>query len=417
MALPDRDARSRREYLKGLVALGGVGALSACLDAADDVEIPTGDPHDRPDRQHAWNAVLSGDDGNVVPARHHVLLSLSLAADPTEADRERFERALEGLERAYEWSHEGLLVTVGYTPRYFDRFGSATDPDLPEPTALTGFEDPDFEDRDLLIHLASDHSRAVLGAEEALLGGMGEVNGVRVEESIDGLVASRERLTGFVGAGLPAEHGETPGVPDAGQVPENAPFFMGFRSGFDRSQATEDRVTIEGGPFAGGTTQHVETLSIDLRQWYDQDSRFQRVAKTFSHEHAERELVGEYGEKLEGSNALTDERIASTIEDARRHGVVGHAQKAARAREDGEPLLLRRDFNTTDGDRPGLHFLSVQRSIDEFVHVRDAMTGRDVADESGVGPLLNNGLLQYVTVRRRGNYLLPPREKRAFPGA
>ncbi|MDL5361422.1 Tat pathway signal protein [Halalkalicoccus sp. NIPERK01] len=413
MTLPDRGALSRREYLKALVAAGGTSALAACLDEESAVEIPAGDPAAVPARQHAWNAVLSGDDNeNIVPARHHVLLSLTLARDPTEEDRERFGRALETLERAYEWSHEGLLFTVGYTPAYFERVGWNG---LPEPTALTEFEDPEFEDGDLQVHLASDHPQAVLAAEEALVGEVEEVNGVGVEESIEDLIDSRERLTGFVGPGLPAEHQDTPGVPDSEPIHEEAPFFMGFRSGFEESQASEDRVTIEEGPFAGGTTQHVETLSIDLRQWYEQDSQFQRVAKLFSHQHAEEGLVGEYGEKLDESNALTAERIANTTEDARRYGVVGHAQKAARAREDGEPLLLRRDFNTTDDDRPGLHFLSLQREIDEFVRVREAMTGTDLAEETGIGSITNNGILQYLTVRRRGNYLLPPHDLRAFP--
>jgi hypothetical protein len=421
MTLPDRGSLPRREYLKALVAAGGTGALAACLDRDEEerAEIPVGteDPDELPERQHAWNDVLSGDENeNIVPANHHVLLSMTLAADPDDADRDRFEEALRTLERAYERSHDGLLFTVGYTPAYFARFGE--DPegvDLPEPTALTEFESPAFEAGDLLLHLASDHPEAVLAAEEALFGEVEEANGVPVETSIEDLVDSRERHTGFVGAGLPAEHQDVDGVPDSEPVHEEAPFFMGFRSGFRESQATEDRVTIEAGPFAGGTTQHVSTMTLDLHQWYEQDSQFQRVAKTFSHEHAEEGLVGEYGEGLEDSNALTDERIDSTVEDARQHGVVGHAQKAARAREDGEPLLLRRDFNTTDDDRPGLHFLSLQREIEEFVRVREAMTGTDVAEGSGVGRIANNGILQYLTVHRRGNYLLPPRAHRAFP--
>jgi hypothetical protein len=422
MSLPDRDALSRREYLKALVAAGGVGALSSCLDGEEGrAEIPAGtdDPDSLPRRQHAWNEVLSGDENeNVVPSRHHVLLSLTLASDPTNDDRERFEGALRTLERAYERSHDGLLFTVGYTPDYFDRFGERpASVDLPEPSPLTEFEDPEFESGDLLIHLASDHPDAVLAAEEALFGEIGEVNGVPVEETatIEELVAERERHTGFVGAGLPAERQDVDGVPDSEPIYEEAPFLMGFRSGFQESQATEDRVTIEEGPFAGGTTQHVSTMTLDLHQWYEQDSQFQRVAKLFSHEHASEGLVGEYGERLEESNALTDERIASTIEDARSHGVVGHAQKAARARENGEPLLLRRDFNTTDDDRPGLQFLTLQREIEEFVRVREAMTGADVAEESGVGRIANNGILQYLTVHRRGNYLVPSRAHRSLP--
>ena len=158
MSLPDRDSLPRREYLKGLVAAGGVSALGACLDREDRAEIPleTEDSDDLPQRQHTWNEVLSSDENeNIAPSNHHVLLSLTLAADPTEADRERFEEALRTLERAYERSHDGLLFTVGYTPAYFDRFDGSLpgSVDLPEPTALTGFENPEFETGDLLFHL------------------------------------------------------------------------------------------------------------------------------------------------------------------------------------------------------------------------------------------------------------------------
>lgn len=422
MALPDPDGLSRREYMKALVAAGGASALSACLGANENgnVRIPSGtaDPTTRPDRQHAWNAVLSGGENkNIVPARHHVFLSLSLASDPTDGDRKRFENALRTLERAYEWSHEGLLFTVGYTPAYFGRFEKSLPKsvDLPEPTALTDFEDPAFEGGDVFIHLASDHPEAVLAAEEALFGEIDEVNGVAVGATLSDLVASRERHTGFVGAGLPADHQDTPGVPDSKPIPEEAPFFMGFRSGFRESQASEDRVTIQTGPFAGGTTEHLSTMTLNLDQWYGQDSQFQRVAKLFSHDHAAEDLVGEYGENLDDSNALTDEMIEGTIADARDHGVVGHAQKAARARENGKPLLLRRDVNTTDSNRPGTHFLALQREIGDFVRVRDAMTGADIAKESGVGRIVNNGILQYLTVQWRGNYLVPPRAHRALP--
>ncbi len=101
-------------------------------------------------------------------------------------------------------------------------------------------------------------------------------------------------------------------------------------------------------------------MDLQLEVWFEQDNHYQRVSKLFSPEHAEEELVGAFGERLETASGLTDDRIEATAADARERGVVGHAQKAARARENGDPLLLRRDFNTVDGDRPGLH-LSLQR--------------------------------------------------------
>lgn len=420
MSRLDGNAMSRREFTRAAVAIGGATALSACLGDDETIDAPTGtDPGTLPTRQHAWNDALETDsDGNVRPPEHHVLLGLSLVETPDEAVRERVESAFRGTERALEWSHEGLLFTIGYTPAYFDRFeGSLSDSvALPHPEPLTALESSEsvsLDEDDALLHLASDDPALVLAGEEALFGNRDELNGHEITATIDDVFERTRRRTGFVGPGLPAEHhrdGEIGGLPST-EIPEEAPFFMGFRSGFRTSQATEDRVTIPDGPFEGGTTAHVESLRLQLRTWFDQDNHYQRVAKLFSPEHAENELVGEYGEALGTDSGLTDERIAATDADAR-SGLVGHAQKAARAREDGEPLLLRRDINTTDGDYPGLHFLSLQRSIDDFVRVREAMAGEDL---DGVGARLNNGILQYIEVYRRGNFLVPPREHRALP--
>ncbi|RQG98423.1 DUF7405 family protein [Natrarchaeobius oligotrophus] len=418
MTLPDRSSLSRREYARALVAAGGVAALSACLgvdgnDGERDVPPGTSDPDALPERQHAWNEALETDaDGNVRLPEHHVLVPLSLRDDPDEVASETTEDALRTLERAYEWSNDGLVFTVGYAPAYFDRFDESMPPsvDLPDPEALTDRESPEFDEFDAVIHLASDRPDVVLEAEEGLFGERETLNGVDVEATLADVFERIDdrRRTGFVGPGLPAERTDVSGVPES--IPEEAPFFMGFRSGFRESQATEDRVTIDEGPFAGGTTQHVSSMDLQLEVWFEQDNHYQRVSKMFSPEHAEDDLVGEHGERLGATSGLTDERIEATSADARERGVVGHAQKAARAREDGDPLLLRRDFNTVDGDRPGLHFLSLQRGIDEFVRVREAMTGADLDV-----PFANNGIRHYIFVNRRGNFLIPPRPLRSLP--
>jgi hypothetical protein len=427
VTLPDRSALSRRDYARALVAAGGATALSACFDVTSDGEsdpaVPAGtdDPDTLPERQHAWDESLPGDgDGNVRPAEHHALVPLSLADGAIDGDgvdvetREVTEAALRSLERAYEWSADGLLFTIGYTPAYFTRFDDPLPDavDLPEPEPLADNEAPDFDEFDALLHLASDRPDVVLEAEEGLFGDRETLNDHEIEADLADVferVADRRR-TGFVGEGLPADHADVSGVPES--VPDDAPFFMGFRSGFASSQANEDRVTIDEGPFAGGTTQHVSSMAINLEQWFDQENHYQRVSKLFSLEHAEEEAAGDVGEALGADSGLTDERIAATETDARERGVVGHAQKAARAREDGAPLLLRRDFNTVDDDRPGLHFLSLQREIGEFIRVREAMNGADLDVATA-----NNGILHYLFVDRRGNYLLPPRSLRALPSA
>ncbi len=245
-----------------------MSALGACLDLQSE-SVPTGDPSRRPDRQHAWNDLLPTDgDGNCRLPEHHVLLSLAYEGSDRGADRPAVEAALVDLERAYEASADGLLFTLGYTPAYFERFDERPGADLPPPGPLHPGENVATEDADAVLHLASDHASAVLEARQALLGETDEANGVAVT-ALDGLFTPTHRRTGFVGPGLPAENDENLlGIPpDA--VDGDAPNFMNFRSGFRRTQATEDRVTLRTGRFAGGTTQHIEALRLVLSEWFE----------------------------------------------------------------------------------------------------------------------------------------------------
>jgi len=79
--------------------------------------------------------------------------------------------------------------------------------------------------------------------------------------------------------------------------------------------------------------------------------------------------------------------------------------------------VLRRDFNTADGGQAGVHFLSFQRSLDEFEKTRKAMNGWYLRDDHPrVRDRENNGILEFISVVSRANFYLPPRDERAFPG-
>ena len=412
---------SRREFAKSAVAIGGTAALAACLDRFGDPDVPSGtDPATLPNRQHEWKEYLETDDaGNARLSRHHVALLLDYDREgtPTDADRRQVTDALQSLERAYGWENAGLMFTLGYSPAYFDRFDA--DPagvDLPDPAALAPFEDPEFDTPDAIMHLTSDHASVLLAAEEALQGERDTVNDHEMAAVFDGVFSVSDRRTGFVGTGLPADNQDVDGVPDSEPVPEESPLFMGYKGRFDGNQATEDDVTVAEGAFVGGTTQHLSYIRLQLQQWYEQESHDQRVSKMFCPAHAEEGRVEGVGENL-GTASGVEDCADDVVQRGRSEGVVGHAQKNARAREDGRPVILRRDFDSTDGGQAGLHFLSIQESVADFVATKSAMNGTDVADESGVGQSVNNGILQYMTVERRGNYLLPPRDLRALPPA
>lgn len=417
----DEKGIPRREFLKSAVAIGGTAALSACL-GREQVDIPTGptDLSSYPQRQHAWNAVLPTDDhGNVIAPHHRVLLYLNYRqrGRPTEQDRTTVETVLQGVEHAYERSGDGLLMTISYSPAYFDRFTEKIPDtvDLSSPEALSPFEDPTLDTPDAVVHIASNHAQVVLGTEEALKGAKTKLNDVeQPAAALTDVFDIVERRTGFIGDGLPADNADVEGVP-SDDVPDDAPLFMGFKSGFKKNQASEDQVTIQSGPFIGGTTQHISKLRLNLDQWYNQDDRWQREAKMFCPHHAENDVIDGTGDNLGDSSRI--EECAPTKETARKMGVVGHSQKSARARKNDQPVILRRDFDSTDGGHSRLHFLALQRRISDFIDTREAMNGTDIAEQSAVGQRNNNGILQYIRTENRGNYLVPPRSLRALPPA
>ena len=419
----------RRDVLKAAVALGGASALAACLGEADRSEepVPTGDPAAKPARQHAWNDSLPTDEhGNTLLPRHQVLLYLSLDSEgpPTAQQRETVEAALSTLDRAYEWSNEGLVYSVAYSRDYFDRFEEPLpeNVELPQPRALSSFEDPTLDTQDALVHLASDRADVVLEAEEAVTGDRETANGEAVDARLTDAFTVDSRRTGFVGAGLPAQHQDAEGIPDGEPVPEASPLFMGFEAGFKGNQATEDYVTIESGPMAGGTTKMVSNIRQRLEDWYDEQNYDQRVMEMFSPSHAEQGLVEGVGSNL-GDNSGIDQFLDDIVAEAREHGRIGHAQKAARANRDaeGNVRLLRRHFESTDdigSDQKvaSLHFPSLQRDLSEFEAVRRAMNGDDITEATpAVRQRVNNGILEYIFVRRRGYFLVPPRRHRSLP--
>ena len=416
---------SRREFGKAAVALGGAGALSACLDRFESEEVPQGVSKLKklPARQHAWDERIRHDDaGNDLLPRHQILLYLNLdeRGPPGAGTRKTVETALSTLDAAYERSNEGLIYSMAYSPAYFERFDAPLrGVDLPPPRRLSDFEQPDLDEQDALLHLASDRPEVVLEADEALTGERETANGVDVEARLADVFSVESRRTGFVGAGMPAERqGDLNGIPDDGPVPQKSPLFMGFQAGFRNNQATEEYVTLKRGPFAGGTTKHVSNIRQRLDDWYGEQDFEERVMEMFSPTHAEKGLVEGVGESL-GADSGIDRKIIDQIEtDAREFGRVGHAQKNARANRDSEGniLLLRRHFESTDDDIASLQFPSLQRKISHFEQVRKAMNGADLtAVTPAVRQRVNNGILEYIFVERRGNFLVPPMDRRALP--
>jgi dye decolorizing peroxidase len=413
---------SRRRLLLGAGAAAGVGAaagagagIHAALGGgqagpASVPDVPLGaQPAGLPARQHAWDAYLAADpQGNPVSPKFDRLLFFDVNGDPSPAYARLLEAALRTLERSYRWRPSGLLFTAAWGAGYFRDVLGVSAP-IPPATALSDFEQPITDDYHLCLHLASDDESQLAAIQAALTGGTplpAAATGGQLD--ISSALSLRQSRTGFVGSGLPAGHQDVNGIPAGQPVPKGAPLFMGFKSALRRNQASEDDVTIPDGPFAGGTTMHVSYMRLRLATWYGQLSQQERVARMYAPQ-VTPEQVNEFTTDAESDPNLLGQAIT-------RYGVIGHAQTSARARRNNNPIILRRDFDTVDGGLAGLHFVSLQRTIADFVTTRTAMNATSAQLQNpSITDTVNNGINEFIFVLQRGNYVLPARSQRSFP--
>ncbi|HEX4289114.1 MAG TPA: hypothetical protein VH021_09380, partial [Trebonia sp.] len=405
MITPNFTWLTRRRFLLGAGTAVGVGAAAAAgvgidralgagaaAPAVPDVTLAA-QPAGLPARQHAWTAYLAVDrQGNPIPPQFDRLLFFDVIGTPTPAYARLLEAALRTLERTFRWMPSGLLFTAGWGPAYFTDVLRVAPP-IPAARALSDFEQPAIDDYHLCLHIASDDETRLAEVEAALTGGTPIRYHADAAEPLDISAALRwrETRTGFVGAGLPAERQRTGGIPGGQPVPGGAPLFMGFKSGLRRNQATEDDVTIPDGLFAGGTTMHASYMRLRLDTWYAQLSQQERVARMYAPQVTEQQ-VSHFTTDAESDPALLGQAIS-------RYGVVGHAQTSATARRRGKPIILRRDFDSTDGGEAGLHFVAQQRAIEDFVATRTAMnaSGAQLRNPS-ITDTVNNGINEFIFV-------------------
>jgi hypothetical protein len=406
---------TRRRFLAGAVAAAAAGtevglgfeqAVEASARTVRPVELGS-QPTGLPLRQFAWEATLARDAvGNPVAPRYDRLLFFDVNGRATKAHALILEAALRTLERTYHWGPSGLLFTAGWGPGYFKRSLGIASP-IPPARALSDFELPAIDDYDLCLHLASDDERRLAAVEQALVHG-GVLDRAEGTLDISSALTWRETRTGFAGSGLPARHQNVGGIPPGSPVPKSAPLFMGFKSALVKNQASEDSVTISDGPFANGTTMCVSYMRLRLDSWYHNLNERERVARMYAPQ-VTPEQVDHFTTDAAGDPKLLGQAIS-------RYGVVGHAQTSATARRAGKPLILRRDFDTTDGGQAGLHFVSIQRTIADFVKTRTAMNAASAQLQNpSIGDTVNNGINEFIFVLKRANYVVPPRSQRSFP--
>jgi hypothetical protein len=410
-----RRTLTRRRFVLGATAVAaggaaiGIGVERALSSSAEKVPLVAlgAQPTGLPARQHAWVATLARDaDGNPIAPRFDRLLFFDVRGNPTPAQARVLEAALRTLERTYAWGPSGLLFTAGWSPDYFERAVRTASP-IPRAKGLSDFELPAIDDYDLCLHFACDDDQRLAAVEAALIHGA-PLAGADGWLDLSSSLQWRETRTGFVGAGLPAQHQNVGGIPPGDPVGRNTPLFMGFKSGLRRNQASEDAVTIPAGEFAGGTTMQVSYMRLRLDSWYGDLSDRERVARMYAPQVTPDQVKG-FTTDAESDPNLLGQAIS-------RYGVIGHAQTSARARKHGKPLIIRRDFNTVDGGQAGLHFVSIQRTIEDFITTRNAMNAAYAQLQNpAITDTVNNGINEFIFVLKRANYILPSRADRSFP--
>ena len=364
----------RRFFLGAATVAAGGAAAGVALDRAETShgsapEIPKvalgSQPAGLPARQFAWTATLKTDrDGNPIAPRHDRLLFFDVQATPSPAAARLLEASLRTLERAFAWGPGGLLFTAGWAPGYFERSLRIQSP-IPRAKRLSEFELPAIDDYDLCLHLACDDERRLADVEAGLVHGAP-------------LAGSDGHLSVGSGAALardahwlrrPGLAGRPPGRRrDSARLPGQAsrrPCSWASSPGLRRNQATEESVTIPTGAFAQGTTMQVSYMRLRLDSWYDELSERERIARMYAPQ-VTPEQVKHFTTDAKSDPNLIGQAISH-------YGVIGHSQTSARARRHGQPVIIRRDFNTVDGGQAGLHFVSIQRSIADFVRTRKAM--------------------------------------------
>jgi hypothetical protein len=279
---------------------------------------------------------------------------------------------------------------------------------VPRATSLSSFESPAIDSFHVCLHLAGDDEEQLAQIEAALVHGHPLRAAPGTDLSLAPILIWRETRSGFAGRGLPHARQHVAGIGAGNPVPAQAPLFMGFRSGLRKNQASEDDVTIAEGPFAEGTTMQVSYMRLQLDDWYGRMSPADRVARMYSPQ-----TTVQAARRFTTDASGNPNQIAQAIT---RYGMVGHAQAAAQARRDNRPLIIRRDFDTVDGDHAGVHFVSVQRSIQDFVATRNAMNATGAHNiNRRITATANNGINGFIEVRRRANYVMPSRRNRSFP--
>ena len=450
-------AIDRRAFVASAARLGLAASTLGALDALAFAP-PRADAAGarRPDIQFDFESVIAPSrtvDGVVVrfPPVYTSFTTIKLRRRPTRADQRRLQAALRMIERRYEFSPRGVLLTIAYGVPYFERLPAAivrermprlrADPArpvleeaVPGPTdvhasnpgvAKRRFDMPvHIESNDMLVIARSDSSR-ILGAVVREL-----------VERMDGLLRVTSRRLMFQQMGLPRKVAERERLPFAGAINPRSPMWMGFADQQVTASAPAPVVTFAGSHsarlttarrgdyFDTGSIVHLSHLVEDLEQFYAEPYA-ERVQCMFRPNPppaaGNADQVADGGGPAFLQNTFHDPAdVRAGAAATRRIGHLTALQRCSRA-PDTTPLHIRADgagfdaLDVPDGSKqPKLHFAIFVPTAALFADMRRAQASLDLVAEHGVEER-RHGIERFVTATRRQNLLVPPRRHRSFP--
>ena len=367
---------NRRRFVAAAAGVIGGGSLGARASRRRDVVALGSQPAGLPNGQHNWTATLATDaTATPVSPRFDRLLFFDLQQRPTATDVRRLEAALRTLERLYPWGPEGLLFTVGWGPHYFEHVLSVSSP-IPRPKGLSDFELPTFDNYDLVPpprlrrRGASRRDRARARPRQAALG--------------------RDRST-WAATSAGARHEPASSAPDS-RPPTRTPtasrpatrYPPARRSSWASSRASRRtrraRTTSRSRPAVRRRNDHAGQLHAPPPR---QLVRNPRRAGTGRAHVLPRDHPGR-GRTVHRRRPQPTRPLHAGRDPVRRRRPFPDLGPRP---PHGKPRIIRRDFNTVDGGLAGLHFVSVQRSIADFVATRNAM---NAANASYLNPAITD---------------------------
>jgi hypothetical protein len=406
-------------------------------------------------------------------------VTAGLTRTPTRDDQSVLADALATIEQTYPFAPAGVFTFVAYGIPYFRRLSRRVVLDqvprlvdqpsrfvleeaVAAPTDVSprnsGVKKRRFntavriERNDLLFSIRSDSLRIASDVEAWLAGSNVLADRAVLSPQFDGLLRFDRARVMFTQRGMPRRLADAAQLPFADRIHPQSPMWMGFADQHVDGSGPAPITTFQGNSsarltnasngdyFANGAIQHLSHVILDLEQFYlgdpdqkhDEDEKFlERVQYMFRS--TPPPSRGNTDQFTDGGGPAFLPNEFKGVDDAARgaQGIgtpnsdhrLGHLatlQRSSRAK-DGTPIHIRMDgpgfdnLDVSDGsNQPKLQFTVFVPTADFFARMRRNQASVDLAQAHHV-PDNDQGLERFLTATRRQNFLVPPRQHRAFP--